>query len=252
MQPELHALVLAAKRRIEDRIPDGAGNRPRDVQCVDAVAEEVQHPHRIAKQRLRVEIGVGGGLDGAVRRHQITQIERERRPSISGGVAGSGNLLVGEMRILQHLEEVEVDARALHAGDLDVRRRQRHRRIDHHAVTQQRAERPADCGDGGMVGHGSPATAPDAFIAGEAARALRRRAGGRHRARCDGDLDAADGDGDGRNGEGRRRHGIHALAGEGPWLAMIPFRGVQRIEYVRSAPLWIAFGLHVRSVADHR
>ena len=57
-------------------------------------------------------------LDRAVRGHQIAKVERERRAAIGGGVAVARNLLVLELGILEHLEQVEVDPRAV-----DVARR---------------------------------------------------------------------------------------------------------------------------------
>jgi hypothetical protein len=50
--------------------------------------------------------------------------------------------------------EVEIDARTIDAGHRHVGRRERHRRGDDHAIAQQRPKRPADSGDGGIVGHG--------------------------------------------------------------------------------------------------
>ena len=155
MQGQADPLVFVQQRRIQDRFADGTGNGIGDRERGDLVAEVVEHPHRVAQQRLRIQVGVGLRLDCAVRRHEIAQIERKRRRAIATRRRRVGNRLVLQLRVLDDMQEIDVDARAIDdAGHRHVGRRKCHRRGDDHAIEQQRAKRAADPSNGGIVGHG--------------------------------------------------------------------------------------------------
>src|SRR5205823_1731727 len=83
MQYDLETLELSGKVGMQDRIARCSRHRIDDRKLIDAVAEIVQHPHGVAQDCLGVEVGVFPILNGAVRRHQIAQIQRQGWMAIS-------------------------------------------------------------------------------------------------------------------------------------------------------------------------
>ena len=156
MQHDLQPLELARQIGVEDRVAERTRHRIDDRQLIDAVAEIVHHPHGVAENRLGVEVGLLLILHRAVRRHQIAQIERQRRMAVGGRMALARNLLVLERGVLDRLHQIEIDACTADAGNFDIGRGQGDRRAGNHPVEQKGPERAADRGDGGVRRHGRP------------------------------------------------------------------------------------------------
>src|SRR3546814_12938827 len=82
----------------------------------------VQDPHRVAEDDLGVQVRLVLVVRGAVTGDQVAQVQRQRRTAVACRVPPAGDLLIPQLGVLDDLEQVQVDARTVDAGQRPVRR----------------------------------------------------------------------------------------------------------------------------------